>query len=56
MAVGYQVIKAQWLACRLATGEVPGSNRGKGLLNLNKKKFLIGILILTWYIQSMCSD
>ena len=26
----YQVVIAQWLARRLATGEVPGSNPGKG--------------------------
>ena len=25
-----QVVIAQWLAWRLATGEVPGSNPGKG--------------------------
>ena len=27
---GYQVVIAQWLARRLPTGEVPGSNPGKG--------------------------
>ena len=27
---GNQVVIAQWLAWRLATGEVPGSNPGKG--------------------------
>ena len=26
----YEVVIAQWLALRLATGEVPGSNPGKG--------------------------
>ena len=26
----YQVVTAQWLVLRLATGEVPGLNSGKG--------------------------
>ena len=39
----YKVVIAQWLAWQLATGEVPGSNRGKdeNLLIADKKGNLI---------------
>ena len=45
----YQVVIPQWLARRLATWVVPGSNPGKGvLLILNKKERFIGIGIVTY--------
>ena len=47
----YQVVVAQWLARRLATGEVPGSNPGKGknLLISDKKKIQARIAQLVAY-------
>ena len=42
----HQVVIAQWLAWRLATGEV---------VRRQLKELLIQISIVTWYIQSMGS-
>ena len=52
-ASGNQVIIAQWLAWRLANGEVLGSNPSKGdnYYFWIKRKYLFEFEFMTWYIQ-----